>query len=205
MTQVVRLLGAIDVNSLSIEDRVRILVPDRDGALRSWSNIYYDDLGFRAYGIELPNDRWNAHRDINQSLATRLGIHTLSSLKLKACDDVDDEDMGEDLTTRISNVLRQYSIEQAFNEFLANASDAGATQFDILVDEFTSNARNILSPEMAPLLTSPAIVIHNDAVFSDSDFQGIKRIGLGSKQGRVDTFGKFGFGALSMFHFTEVR
>ena len=108
------------------------------------------------------------------------------------------------MTTRISNVLRQYSIEQAFNEFLANATDAGAAKLNILVDERTFGARSILSPEMAALQTSPSVIIHNDAVFKDADFAGIKRVGLGSKQGKVDAIGKFGLGALSMFHFTEV-
>lgn len=201
--QVISLLKALDMENLALDDQIRIPIPDNDGIMRAWNEIYYDDLGARAYDIELPTDRWNTHYDIDGKLAEQLGIQTLGSLNLKGYE-VDDEDMGEDLTTRINNVLRQYSIDQAFNEFLANASDAGATRFDILIDERPFGVHHLLSPEMAPLQTAPAVIIHNDGVFTESDFKGIRRVGLGGKQDRKDAIGKFGLGALSMFHFTEV-
>ncbi|KAL4245751.1 hypothetical protein ABKN59_001667 [Abortiporus biennis] len=200
---VVNLLHAIDVGSLTDDDRRQILAPDCHGCLRTLSELYLDDLGPRACQVELPANMYKLHGEVHQRLATRLMIQTLTSLNLKQFEDFDDDDMQENLCTRINNVLRQYSIDQAFNEFLANAEDAGATEYNILLDEKPGKDLNILAPSMAKLQSSPSLIIHNDAVFKDGDFVGIREVGLGSKQGRNDAIGKFGLGALSMFHFTE--
>lgn len=117
---------------------------------------------------------------------------------------IDDEDMHEDLTTRISNVLRQYSVEQAPNEFLANAADAGADIFNLLLDSKHFPCRQILNEKMSDFQSGPALIIHNNGVFTEVDFKGIRRTGLGGKQSREDTIGRFGLGSLAMFHFTEV-
>ncbi|KAH8096582.1 hypothetical protein BXZ70DRAFT_323958 [Cristinia sonorae] len=198
----IRLLKAIDLTSLSDHDNDKLLVPDFEGELRPLDQLYFDDMGVRAYGVELPQDRRRSHQDLRITLAEKLGIQTLSSLGLRQ-EELDDEEMHEDLTTRIANVLRQYTPDQAPNEFLANAADAGAERFHIVLDRRQHSTRQLLSEKMAPLQTSPALIIHNDAIFSDNDFKGIRRVGLGGKQERPDAIGKFGLGALAMFHFTE--
>ena len=113
--------------------------------------------------------------------------------------------MHEDLTRRISNVLKQYSVEQMFNEFLANAADAGASEYNILIDaNQTAPCTNLLSPSMSEMQALPALAIHNNAIFQEKDWKGIRNIGVGGKEGRSDAIGRFGLGALSAFHFTEV-
>ena len=47
-----------------------------------------------------------------------------------------------------------------------------------------------------------SLVVHNDGIFSRQDFMGILQTSIGGKRGRT---GVIGLGALSMFHFTEVR
>ncbi|KAK7696314.1 hypothetical protein QCA50_000968 [Cerrena zonata] len=202
---IVELLRVVSHTKLERDEYERLLAPDIQSGLRPLNELYYNDLGAGADCLELPEDRSNCHTAISSSLAARLGIQTLSSLNLKAAElDIDDEDMHEDLTRRISNVLKQYSVEQAFNEFLANAADAGASKYNILVDSKTAPANNLLSPLMSEMQSLPALVVHNDATFQDHDFKGIRTIGTGGKEGRSDTIGKFGLGALSVFHFTEV-
>ena len=83
--------------------------------------------------------------------------------------------------------------------------------------ECASQTEEIMSPaattteiEMQTLdslndtLTSPALVVHNEALFSRSDFKGLANVGQGSKSGKTDSIGRFGLGALSFYHFCEV-
>jgi C4-type Zn-finger protein len=173
--------------------------------MRPYMEIYYNDLGHRVTQIEIPSERYPSHVLVDTDLARLLKLSFLSSIALPmAEDEIDDDDMEEALTTRISNVLRQYSPERSFFEAVANAVDAGATRVSILLDE-TSHAEvgDFLTQEMADF-QGRSLVIHNDAVFQEKDWKGIRRIGQGGKQGS-DTIGRFGLGALSMFHFTEVR
>lgn len=205
---IIGLLKALSYLPMGGIDRNKLLALDMKSNLRPLNEVYYNDLSAdRAQRLELPADRSNCHPQITAELASQLGIQTLTSLNLRDLDvDLDDEDMYEDLTRRISDVLKQYSIEQAFNEFLANAADAGAQEYDILLDSQVAPGpmTNILAPAMSEMQRSPALVLHNDAVFKESDFKGILSIGTGGKQDRSDSIGKFGLGALSAFHFTEV-
>jgi len=117
----------------------------------------------------------------------------------------DDLDMGEDLVTTIRNRLREYTDSQLLLEFLANASDAGATEFKILHDEQdTPDTSQLLSKNCQSFQHVPALVIYNNSIFTDEDFSGILRTGIGGKAGKRDTIGHFGLGALTMFHITEV-
>ena len=119
-------------------------------------------------------------------------------------------EMKEDLTARISNVLLNYTKEQAFVEFLANAADAGATEFGITLDVTQHplpENHQLVSQSLRQLCGKPSLILHNNSIFSPSDWKGICNIGSGSNQGSVDgklRIGKFGLGALTMFYFTEV-
>jgi hypothetical protein len=202
----IRILENLQLDSLSKGDRLSVLVPDRYGDLRLLIEVLYNDLDDRACLVKIPDDKYFAHPDIEEQLARRLGMETLRAFSLESEDDDDMEDMGETTQTRIKNVLLQYKIEQAFGEFLANAVDAGATSFAVLVDEFSvPSSRYLLTDSMGKLTSCPALVIRNDEVFKEEDFVGIRRIGTGGKRGRSDTIGQFGLGSLVMFHFTEVR
>ncbi|KAI0919873.1 hypothetical protein AcV5_001825 [Taiwanofungus camphoratus] len=202
----VNLLKAIQFEDLTDEESAQIVVPDLDGRLRSCQDLYQDDLGPRARYVELPSNRTKVHKQVAEDFKLRehLGIQSLSSLHLQRLDP-DDEDMHEDLTIRIRNVLSSYSQEHSFNEFLANAVDANANEFDILLDEKHIDVTGLefLSPQMHQLWSGPALVLHNDAEFTEQDFKGIREVGLGGKQSRPGTIGKYGLGALSMFHFTD--
>jgi hypothetical protein len=182
-----------------------IFVPDTHGSLRQITDMYYDDsIGMR---VSPPETVFPAHPRISKLTAATLRIPFLSSLQLgnDGNDDLfDDEDMSEDLATRVSGVLKEYDMQYALNEFLANAIDAGATKFDILIDEKSFDTATIISPEMKPMQQSPALVLYNNAVFQPEDLRGLRRIGRGGKGHVSDTIGRYGLGALSLFHFTEV-
>ncbi len=193
------LLKALPPN-LTEEERAEILVPDTYCNLRPSKDVFFNDIGDRAC-LEA-GDVILAHPRLDEHIAKRLHMSRLGLkfLHLKN----PGLDMGEKLTTTIRNVLKQYTEQQTLTEFLANASDAGASNFKILVDDCQAPVDHLLSPSMAPFQRCPALIIFNDSVFTQKDFDGICRTGVGGKEGKTNTIGQFGLGALSMFHFTEV-
>lgn len=182
-------------------------VPDYCGTLRKPSDVLYNDMGVTAARISIPFNKFLAHSDLRGEIARRLNISFLSGLANEVDEDDDEEDMKEDLTTRISNVLHQYTKEQAIAEFIANAADAKATGFSMCIDERAVDSQSaLITDTMRQFQREPSLVIHNEQVFSNDDWKGLIRVGRGSKQTMAedqDVIGRFGLGALSMFHFTE--
>ena len=183
------------------EEESMVLVPELTFRMQPLSAVYYNDIGERAHLFE-SDEVYIAHSSIDEGLAKSLGMKRLG-LKTAGWQNTD-EDMGEQLLTTIRNKLREYTENQVITEFVANAADAGATKFGILIDNHRSPDKKILSQDMAAFQTCPSLIIHNDAMFTDADFRGIIKTGIGGKAERSDTIGQFGFGALTMFHFTEV-
>jgi hypothetical protein len=182
-----------------------------NGVLQAPSDLFYNDLGTQASEVSIPSTAFISHREIDYDVALKLELRFLSSLEI-----LPDEGMHVDLTECISEVLSQYTKEQAFLEFLANAADAKAKNFGIYLDERSRRNQHpsLLTPAIAQLWKEPSLVIYNDGIFSEKDWSGIRHVGTGGKRvgsGHVDvdsqdaTIGRFGLGALSMFHFTEVH
>lgn len=203
------LLSSLDFDSLTEEERSFLVVPANDNTLRGVKELFHNDLGGRVYQFEIPENRVRVHQSVESStLCSKLQIPSLGSLHCKPLSFVA-EDMREDLTTRVANVLRSYAIGQAFNEFLANAADAGATSFDLMLDD--AQARQVKEPSdellcggIAQFCRGTSLIVHNDALFTEDDIHGICRIGRGGQEGHIDSIGRFGLGALSFYHFSEV-
>ena len=177
------------------QERAFLLVPADTGDLVPLRHgiCYYKGI------INVDDGKIIAHHLINERLAEKIGIQHLG------VDEVEnDVDLGETPITIIRNALRQYEPKQFFTEFIANASDAGANRFSILVDDHVGPTNHLLSEGLAAF-QGASLVVHNDGIFSRKDFTGILQIGIGGKRGRTGVIGHFGLGALSMFHFTEVR
>ena len=209
-------LGAVSVkmavNLLSIlpstmsdEEHAALLIPDIQCTLRPHSKIYFNDIAERASLIPAEN-HFIAHDLVDDTLAKKLN---LARLGLRFVDlKIPGVDMGEKPLTTVRNALRQYTEQQFLTEFVANACDANATKLTFLVNEFYSNPSEntrLLSPTMQKFFNCPSLVVYNNAKFSDQDFIGICRTSIGGKEGKSDTIGQFGLGALTMFHITEVR
>lgn len=185
---------------LTDTERAEILVPDSEYNLRPVIDVSFNDLGDRGY-FEA-GDQCLAHPQLDDQTARLLRMKRLGLKSLGL--DKPEVDMGENLTTTIRNVLKQYTEQQILAEFLANASDAGADELKVLIDNRYSPDSKLLSPAMAPFQSCPSLIIYNNGTFTQKDFEGICRTGLGGKEGKTNTIGQFGLGALSMFHFTEV-
>ena len=180
-----------------------ILVPTTTHNLEPAKNVIYDDIG---HGSTIPDGCYAAHPSVSLALAKKLGLAYLSDERFSQDEDeYDTFTISEDLPTRIKGVLKQYNIEYVFNEWVANADDAGAAAVSLLVDEHVVDSPSgLLAPCLAGFQDCSALIIHNDAIFSDADFQGLGNIGSGGKGEAPDKIGRFGLGALSFYHFTEV-
>jgi len=193
--QAVQLLEMLP-GSITDKERASLLVPTDTGDLVSLRTgvCYYKGL---VTGVD--DGMIIAHHLITEKLAKKIGIQYLG-----VDEALNDIDLGGNPITLIRNTLRQYDPKQFFTEFIANASDAGAKRFSILVDDHEGPTEHLLSEELA-VFQKASLVIYNDGIFSKKDFTGILQPGIGGKRGRTGVIGHFGLGALSMFHFTEVR
>lgn len=122
----------------------------------------------------------------------------------------------------ISNVLREYSVDLLFNEFLQNADDALATEFAVSIDETTYGSDYLFDKALAPfqgtqvecagsiifcreqLFSGPSLMVYNNAKFTEKDFKAIQALGSGAKRSAGDKIGKFGIGFNVAFHLTDL-
>ncbi|CAJ0840008.1 9936_t:CDS:2, partial [Entrophospora sp. SA101] len=109
----------------------------------------------------------------------------------------------DSLIPSIRNILKDYSFESIFKEFLQNADDAGATRFHIIIDGRSHPTNSLLCDKMKPW-QGPAILIFNDAKFKESDFESLMQLRVGGKQNDDKMIGKHGLGFNSCYHFTDV-
>ena len=182
-------------------------IPDATGTLRELRDIVHGDPLSTG---DIPDFNFT-HPEISNDLAGRLDVESSLERVIRLKLDFDSEDENdytpkEKLSTVISDTLERYPIESTFNEFLANADDAGATKITWILDECRQevhSSSSLLTPELKPF-QGPALLVCNDAVFSKKDFAGFKDIGQGGKKDDVHSTGMFGRGALSMYHFTDV-
>ena len=192
-------------STMSDEEHAALLIPDEQCILRPHSEVYFNDIAERASLIPAEN-HFIAHGQVDDTLARKL---KLARLGLRFVDlKIPGVDMGEKPLTTVRNALKQYTEQQFVTEFVANACDANATKLTFLINEFCSNSSDntrLLSPTMQKFFDCPSLLIYNNAKFSDEDFTGICRTSIGGKEGKSDTIGQFGLGALTMFHITEVR
>jgi hypothetical protein len=116
-------------------------------------------------------------------------------------EDDNEEQMAVDLRDSIEGFLRENDVLYAVNEFLANADDAKATKFSILLDNRGDGfGDSVISPSFKTLQRSSYIIFYNDAVLSENDFSGLKKVGKGGKTNEIDTHGRHGLGALAFYY-----
>lgn len=104
----------------------------------------------------------------------------------------------EDLTTRLRNILEEYPRGVGpFKEFLQNTDDARARRFALCLDRRAYPSASLLDGALAPL-QGPALLVFNDASFSEGDFESISHVGQSGKLEDANTIGKYGLGAQRM-------
>ncbi|KIO19902.1 hypothetical protein M407DRAFT_11163 [Tulasnella calospora MUT 4182] len=183
-------------------DRSTLLVPTAKGKLANSPFVIFNDAGVDFPQLE--EGLYFSHELMSAASAKVLGLQSFRALQLDQLgEDAYGFYLGEDITTRIRGVLADYDIKYSINEWIANAHDAGASCLRLLVDEASFEGPQILGDELH-FQVSPALVVYNDATFQEEDFQGIGSVGKGGKGEKSNTIGRFGLGALTYYHFTEL-
>lgn len=114
-----------------------------------------------------------------------------------------DAGQSQKLTTLLRDLVRRYpKTIGIFNEFLQNADDAEASDVTFILDRRTHTGHRLPAPQMANLL-GPALLIHNNSVFSEADFESIQQIGDSGKALELAKTGRFGFGFNSSYNITD--
>ena len=186
----------------SFPDSVGLLyAPDAGGVMCPLRDLAYNDMPWTK--LERPL----AHPGINIVLAERLRIEPVSELIKKGelgISDLDDEFVQrEETTDGIRDSLIRYTRESTFHEYIANADDTQkATQVSFLVDDSTYPKGKLITKRLGEC-QGPALLIYNDATFTEKDYEGLKYVGRGSKRQNPGTIGKFGRGSQTMFHWTD--
>ncbi|EXX51199.1 hypothetical protein RirG_263920 [Rhizophagus irregularis DAOM 197198w] len=186
-----------------------LLIPSNDNMLVELHEIHFDDMDDRLEE-EMRSKLKITHNLVTLDVARELEIQTLTG-KIYGNNYAGDIDwkiyeQNESLTTRIKNIIKDYSINSLFKEFLQNADDAKATRFFVIVDEreATTNTQETLFSEEMKDWQGPAIWIYNDAEFSAKDFQALIKLGIGGKSYDDTKIGKFGIGFNCAFHVTDL-
>ncbi|KAJ7074064.1 hypothetical protein C8F01DRAFT_1099109 [Mycena amicta] len=204
VTEAIHILEEVAKHSAEFSQEIteRILIPVRDGSFYPIAQTFFVDSLSTEF---LPETGYAAHPGVSESLARQLGLQFLSSLELgNEGDEDDDLQMGEAFTKRVEGVLKEHDIKYAFNEFLANAVDAGAKEFSVILDERVWECGKVVAPGLAPFQRQPSLFLYNDAAFKQDDFIGLRKVGQGGKRSNPDSIGRYGLGALGLFHFGDL-
>ena len=200
-------IATLEISTRLGYNPIELHIPDTTSTLRKLSEIVHGDRNVRGDICDFNF----THPRVSEYLIKQLEIE--DSFERAIAMDVGFEDGDEDeytqresLTTVICDTLGRYPIETTFNEFLANADDAGATRISWTVDNCQNGpykSGSLLARELEPF-QGAALIVYNDGIFSEKDFAGFKEIGQGAKGEDATTTGMFGRGALTMYHFTDV-
>eukprot|EP00850_Spirogloea_muscicola_P023646 SM000374S13842 [mRNA] locus=s374:6146:9305:- [translate_table: standard] len=201
-------------------------VPVAAGVLAPAAELVYNDAPWVADGGadgDAPGTNGGAlvaaplrfvHPSVSADVGERLGARSLRRLLLAgtaaglelglAAGVAEAFGQHEALTTRLKHIVEMYADGPGILfELLQNADDAGATCVSFLLDSGSYGTSSLLSPGMRPW-QGPALLAHNDSVFSPSDLYAISRIGQDGKLRRPAAIGRFGLGFNSVYHFTDV-
>ena len=145
------------------------------------------------------------HDSISTKTAKLLGVPPIST-RVTCAEALGIEQTGphEPITTRLKNILNEYKEGVGvFRELVQNADDAGATEVQFVLDWRSHPDEMVLSPGMADC-QGPALLVYNNAVFTDDDLQNISKLAGATKKEDLEKIGRFGLGFSSVYHFTDV-
>ena len=146
------------------------------------------------------------HGRISLQMAEQFQLTPLSKHLDISEDAFEDVGQSEPLTVRLKNILKDYKPGLTIiNELLQNADDAGATEMNVCYDKrtHTRNRKALFFPGMAEC-HGPALVVNNNAMFTEEDFQNITKLAGATKERKALKIGKFGIGFCSVYHITDI-
>ena len=185
--------------------------PDTDWpTLVAAEDVVYTDSAFLQRFLETSGDTEEEYTFVNHrvtpDLARELQLTPLSEHLNISEDAFEDVGQSEPLTVRLKNILKDYKDGLTIiKELIQNADDAGATEMNICYDTryHTDKRESLFFPGMAEC-HGPALVVNNNAMFTEEDFQNITKLAGATKVGKALKIGKFGVGFCSVYHITDI-
>ena len=171
-------------------------------------DVIYTDINFlQNYLTSDSEDSYTfVHHRIHSRMAHNLGVTPLSVHLDISEDAFEDAGQHEPLAVRIKNILKDYKDGLTIvKELLQNADDAKATEVNICYDARTHkiHPKSLLYTGMVEC-HGPALIVHNDAVFTEDDFKNITKLAGATKMDQPLKIGKVGVGFCSVYHITDV-
>ena len=174
------------------------------------NEVVYTDNDFLQHFLESSGDdeaeHTFVHGQINLQMAKQLQLTPLSKHLNISEDAFEDVGQSEPLTVRLKNILKDYKPGLTIiKELLQNADDAGATEMNVCYDKriHTRDRKALFFPGMAEC-HGPALVVNNNAMFTEEDFQNITKLAGATKERKALKIGKFGIGFCSVYHITDI-
>ncbi len=149
------------------------------------------------------------HEKIPNAAAKALGAMSLTRRMLASNSELlpmGSESFGqsEDLTQRLRHIIDMYPEGSSMvAEHVQNADDAGASVVKIILDAHTYGTASLFGDGLAKW-QGPALMVYNDGVFSERDFQAIARVGQAGKMEQANSTGRFGLGFCGNYALTDV-
>ena len=110
---------------------------------------------------------------------------------------------SEPLIARLRGIIRDYPEGVGIlKELIQNADDAKATRVEITLDWRNHQVKNLPDDRMIQLM-GPAMLVYNDRVFTDKDFDSIRSLGQSEKARDLQKTGRFGVGFNAIYHVTD--
>jgi sacsin len=110
---------------------------------------------------------------------------------------------SEPLIARLRGIIRDYPEGVGIiKELIQNADDAKATRVEITLDWRHHPVKQLPDDRMV-LLMGPAMLVYNDRVFADKDFESIRSLGQSEKARDLQKTGRFGVGFNAIYHVTD--
>ena len=197
-----------------------VYVPIESGSewptLEACKDVVYTDSEFlkryllvseaNVISVKSDNSYTFVNHQITPQLAYKLRLKPLSEHLNLSEDAFEDIGQSEPLTVRLKNILKDYKDGLTIiKELLQNSDDAGAKEMNICYDarQHTVRREDLFFPGMADCHGS-ALLVHNDAKFTQEDFRNITKLAGATKEEKPLKIGKFGVGFCSVYHITDI-
>ena len=197
LTTVRNLLESI--NNESAPYPTNIVLPAKDKVLWPIEKIIVKE------GLWMKDDpsKRYLHQHIPSDVALALGAKTERSHSIASQSRGLPFGQSEKLTVRLKRILEAYPSQiQILYELLQNADDAGASQVKFILDKRHHPDKKVFGDAWKPL-QGPALLVFNDAPFTQCDIEGIQNLGEGSKSDDCQKTGQYGIGFNVVYHVTD--
>ena len=152
-------------------------------------------------------NRYLIHESIPQERAIKLGVNRLSHVifpTLSVSLTYNNVSQHKEINQKLKKTVDEYDNDTfIFKELIQNADDAGATEVKFLVDWRQHPAESLIAEELKEW-QGPALIVYNNATFSDEDFDNIYKIAGETKKEDPLKIGRFGLGFYTTYHLTDL-